>query len=92
MTKQSDAASSIAKEVQRIIDYVRDCEVRATRGEVLELQGLDQNVLIVCNKIAGLDVPHSKVVEPMMATLIEELDNLASTLKTQQDHIIASSG
>lgn len=92
MTKQSDAADTIAKEIQKIIDYIRDCEVRAARGEVLELQGLDQNVLIICNKITGLDIPHSKTVEPLMTSLIEALDNLASTLKTQQDHIIASSG
>lgn len=92
MTRQSDAAQDITREIRTIIDYIRDCEVRAARGEVLELTGLDQNVLIVCNKIAGLDVPHAKIVEPHMAALIDALDNLASTLKTQHEHMIASSG
>lgn len=92
MTRQSEAAQDITREIRTIIDYIRDCEVRAARGEVLELTGLDQNVLVVCNKIAGLDVPHAKVVEPHMAALIESLDNLASTLKTKQDQLIADSG
>ena len=92
MTKQTKAAEDIRKEIQTVIDYVRNCETRALKGEVLELQGLDQNVLLICNKIAGLDAPHAKTIEPLMAVLIEVLDRLASTLKNQQDNILTDSG
>ena len=87
MTNKED----VGKTLKSIIDYVRDCQARVTKGEILDLQGLDKNVMEVCDAIAKLPEKEGHALESQMSVLIESLEVLARTMKEQQD-LLAVSG
>lgn len=78
-------ASEIGKKLKTIVDYVHDCQARVTRGEIMDLQGLDKNVVEVCDAIARLPEKDGQALEGQMAQLIDSLEILARTMKEQYD-------
>lgn len=67
------------------IDYVRDCDRRVSQGEIMDLQGLDDTVVEICDSIAELPENEGQALEPQMATLIKGLEQLAETMKEQEE-------
>ena len=86
MTNKED----VGKTLKSIIDYVRDCQARVTKGEILDLQGLDKNVMEVCDAIAKLPEEDGHALESQMSVLIESLEVLARTMKDQQERLAVS--
>lgn len=80
-------AAAVAKQIKGIIDYVRDCQARVTKGEIMDLQGLDKNVIDICDAIAHLPEKEGRALEGQMTQLIDSLEVLARTMKEQQDHL-----
>ena len=87
MTNKANDASEVGKRLRAIVDYVRTCQVRVTKGEIMDLQGLDKNVIDVCDAIAQLPEAEGHALEEQMGQLIESLEVLARTMKEQQDNI-----
>lgn len=85
MTKNNVEAAEVGKRLKAIVDYVRDCQARVTKGEIMDLQGLDNNVIEVCDAIAQLPEEEGQALESQMTQLIESLEVLARTMKEQQD-------
>ena len=85
MTETNHSAAEVSKQLKGITDYVRDCQARVTRGEIMDLQGLDKNVMEVCNAVAGLPAKEGQSLEKQMTQLIESLEVLARTMKEQQE-------
>jgi hypothetical protein len=75
----------LGKRLKGVIDYVRDCQARVTKGEIMDLQGLDQNVVEICDAVAALPQKESQSFEPQMGQLIDALEVLARTMKEQQE-------
>jgi hypothetical protein len=75
--------------LKSIIDYVQDCERRVLRGEIMDLQGLDRNVIEICDIITHLPAAEAQVLETKMAQLIERLEILAQSMREQQDKVRA---
>lgn len=82
-------AAETGKRLKMIIDYVRDCQARVTKGEIMDLQGLDKNVIEVCDAIAKLPKEEGGALEDQMGVLIDSLEVLARTMKEQNDKIEA---
>lgn len=89
MTTPATDAAEIEQRLKAVIDYVRDCETRVNRGEVMDLQGLDRNVIEICNAITSLPSTEARVLEAKMSSLINGLDQLAIAMKAQQDSMNA---
>jgi hypothetical protein len=89
MTNKANDAAEVGKRLRSIVDYVRDCQARVTKGEIMDLQGLDQNVIEVCDELAHLPEKDGQALESQMTQLIESLEVLARTMKEQQDNISA---
>ena len=89
MTNKAIDAPDVAKRLKAIVDYVRDCQGRVNKGEIMDLQGLDKNVIEVCDAIAELPEGEAHTLETQMGNLIESLEVLARTMKEQQDKIDA---
>lgn len=77
-------SDQIAKRLKALIDYVRDCQIRVGKGEIMELQGLDKNVVDICEAIAKLDADEARDMEDQMTLLIDSLEELARAMKEQQ--------
>ncbi|MBI3440335.1 MAG: hypothetical protein HY052_00750 [Proteobacteria bacterium] len=85
MTESNLDTTTVEKKIKGIVDYVRDCQARVTRGEIMDLQGLDKNVMKVCDAVAKLPKNDGRALEKQMSHLIESLETLARTMKQQQD-------
>lgn len=85
-------AGQIGQRLKAVIDYVQDCERRVALGEVMELEGLDQNIVEICDAIAALGGPEAEALEPQMGILIEKLEELAQSMKEQQERVLAEGG
>jgi hypothetical protein len=75
----------LAKRLKSITDYVRDCERRVTQGEIMDLQGLDNNVAEVCDLIAALPGKDGQELESQMTVLIASLETLADAMRKQDE-------
>lgn len=71
----------VAKRLTSIIDYVRDCERRVNQGELMELDGLDETVIDLCNDVGALPPDESKALEQQMSSLIRDLEALAESMR-----------
>lgn len=80
MTKEE-----LAKRLKSITDYVRDCERRVTQGEIMDLQGLDNNVAEVCDLIASMPPKEGQELESQMTILIGSLETLADAMRKQDE-------
>lgn len=78
-------STEIAKRLRAVTDYVRDCERRVALGEIMELDGLDRNVMEICDGITKLPKEQGQLLEKQMATLIDDLEHLADAMRAQQD-------
>jgi hypothetical protein len=85
MTNKAEDASVVAKRLKSIVDYVRDCQMRVGKGEIMDLQGLDKNVIDICDAIAGLPEKEGQAMEDQMSLLIDSLEMLGRMLKEQQE-------
>lgn len=85
MKASNENMAEVEKKLKGIVDYVRDCQARVTRGEIMDLQGLDKNVMEVCDAAAQLPEEDGQRLESQMSQLIESLETLACTMKEQQD-------
>ena len=75
----------LAKRLKSITDYVRDCERRVSQGEIMDLQGLDNNVAEVCDLIAALPPKEGQELEGQMSVLIGSLETLANAMRKQDE-------
>lgn len=75
-------SQELAKRLTAIIDYVRDAERRVNQGELMELDGLDDNVLELCEGVGALPPAESKAFEKQMSSLIHDLEALTTAMRT----------
>jgi hypothetical protein len=85
-------AQDIEKRLKAIIDYVQDCERRVLKGEIMDLQGLDKNVVEICDAVAAMPRKESQGLEKRMSQLIDLLETLAGAMKAQQDKLATAGG
>lgn len=71
----------VAKRLTSIIDYVRDCARRVTQGEIMDLDGLDKNVIELCNDVGALPDADARSMEKQMSGLIKDLEELANSMR-----------
>jgi hypothetical protein len=71
----------LSKRLTTIIDYVRDCSRRVAQGEIMDLDGLDKNVVDLCNDIGELPQEQAKEMEKHMSGLIKDLEELANNMR-----------
>ncbi len=81
--KTLDAAET-ARQIKTILDYVRDCETRIIKGEQLDLAGLDDKVMEVCDSVAALDDAEAEPLETQLTALIDALEQLEDVIGEQE--------
>ena len=92
MPDKKPDVGQVEARLKSIIDYVQDCERRVLKGEIMDLQGLDKNVIEICDLVANMAPADSALLETKMARLIELLETLATAMKSQQDKIAVAGG
>lgn len=77
-------AAQLNTQLGSVLDYVRQCELRVGKGEVMDLSGLDRTVMQMCEEIMRLPSPQARTLQPRMQMLVEGLDQLAARMREQQ--------
>lgn len=75
----------LAERLQTVTAYVRDCERRVLQGDIMDLQGLDNNVLQICEDIAKLPQQDAQELEEPMQILIAGLETLANAMRAHDE-------
>lgn len=88
MTPTGTNSEKVAQRLKSIIDYIQDCERRVAKNELMDLDGLDRNVIEICNAITTLPQDEASKLEGQMSVLIENLERLAQAMKDQQDRTL----
>lgn len=86
-TAQTPDTGDIAQELKSVLDYVKDCDRRVHLGEIMDLDGLDDKVMDICDKVAALTQEEAQVFEDQMGVLIKELEKLAKSMQEHQAKI-----
>ena len=84
---ETPETGDISQELKTVLDYVKDCDRRVHLGEIMDLDGLDDKVMKICDRGASLTQDEAQVYEDQMTTLITELEKLAKTMQAQQEKI-----
>lgn len=77
-------ADALNTQLAAVLDYVRQCDLRVGRGEVMDLSGLDRTVMAMCEDIVRLPAPQARNLQPRMQQLVESLDQLAARMREQK--------
>lgn len=77
-------ADALNAQLSSVLDYVRQCELRVGRGEMMDLSGLDRTVMQMCEEIVRLPSPQARTLQPRMQQLVEGLDLLATRMREQK--------
>lgn len=78
-------AAALSAQLGAIIDYVRQCEQRVLRGEIMDLSGLDRSVIALCEQVTSLPGAEARTLEARMRQLVEGLDALAGHIRELRD-------
>lgn len=80
-------SADITDRMQSILNYVQDCQRRVHMGEIMDLNGLDNTVVDICNDIAAMPPEEARAMEDRMTKLIDSLEELAGAMREQQEKI-----
>jgi len=80
MSKEYEA---IDEDLSALLDYVRVCRGRVTKGEHIDLRGFENRVKLICDEILSLPDETRSSLEPRMEQLINGLDELAQDMRGQ---------
>lgn len=78
-------SQEVGERLKQVMDYVKDCDRRVNRGEIMDLQGLDKTVMDICDAMAQLPEDEVEKHEMAMSVLIKDLETLAKSMKAQQE-------
>ncbi|HEX2751860.1 MAG TPA: hypothetical protein VHP34_01890 [Alphaproteobacteria bacterium] len=78
-------SKEVGDRLKQVADYVKDCDRRVNRGEIMDLQGLDKTVREICDAMAQLPEDEVEKHESAMSALIKDLETLAKSMKAQQE-------
>lgn len=74
----------IGVQLKMVLDYVKDCDRRVHMGEIMDLDGLDDKVMDICDRVSQLTQDEAQEYEDQMGVLIKELEKLAKSMQEQQ--------
>lgn len=73
----------LRRRLETMTAYVRECDVRAARGETVDMSKLDREVADFCRDLARADPESGMMLTPLMAEMVGALEELARTVTAQ---------
>jgi len=73
--------AELQERIETMIDFVVEAEQKAQNDEIADLKTLDGDITDLCNDVTSAEPETAKELQPVMATLISRLDDLATGLK-----------
>jgi hypothetical protein len=70
----------IHAKMEKLNVFIQDAEITVRGGTMADLSGLDKEVAVICTKAVSLPPDDARSVQPLMATLIRNLERLSIAL------------
>lgn len=77
----------LQKALRELIDIIKNVSDEIARGEINELEGLDEKVEIVCASVEKSTQEIAVAIEPLMAEMIACLEVLAGLIRDFQEQL-----
>lgn len=87
MSDTWDEAVEAGAALAAVIEWVTNANEMVRSGHVVPLDGLDERVAAVCERVAALPPDARENCRDAMVTLIDEFDRLATELRAQRDSL-----
>lgn len=78
-----DNEPELRKGLKEVVEYLREASAQLQNGDVVELDGLDEKVDLLCMAAEKSKPQIARSLEPLMADMIAELEVLALHLKEE---------
>ncbi len=79
----SPTPEDLRHRLEAMTDRVVECEVRAARGEIIDMSQLDHDVAEFCRDLGRADPECGAMLTPLMAGMVSALEDLARTVADQ---------
>lgn len=83
----SDTVEDIKTRMQELTSFVIDANNSINGGQMVDLQGLDDEVASLCDRTLALPPQRAAEVQPLMAEMISQLEELGRSLEIFQENL-----
>ncbi len=83
----SDAVQDIKTRMQELTSFVIQANNTINAGQMVDLQGLDDEVASLCDRTLALPPEQAAQIQPLMAEMISNLEELGRTLEMYQEKL-----
>ena len=80
-----DQLNDLSDRIEKMIAYVRDCERRLHAGQSVDLTGLDETTIKLCEEIAALPKDIAKPLADRLEVFVAAIDTMAAVLTVKKD-------
>ena len=82
-----DSDHNLETELRKISKIINEAFTRLQSGDVPNLNDLENTVKIFCRDLSKASPETSRQIKPLVATLIQNLDDLEKEIKSGQDRL-----
>ena len=84
-TENIDKKQQIKESLVRLTTYVHDCTKRISMGESVDLSGLDEKTIMLCDDIRALPEGEAAEFAEPMKDLIASIDHMAAQIEPENN-------
>lgn len=77
----------IRNKMESLKTYIQEADASVRDGKMVDLTGLDKDIAQVCQKAVTLPPDQARDIQPLMAGLIGDLEQLSRTLHDFKDQM-----
>lgn len=83
----NDVAQDIKTRMQELTSFVIQANDSIQAGQMVDLQGLDDEVASLCDRTLALSPEKAADIQPLMAEMISSLEELGRSLEVFQQNL-----
>ena len=88
----SDIVEAIKTRMIELTDFIQQADDTINGGQMVDLQGLDDEVASLCDRALALPPQEATQIQPLMADMITRLEALGASLQRFQDNLRSENG
>lgn len=86
-TRAMSDKEDIKSRMQELSAFIDEANTQVSGGQMVDLQGLDDEVASLCERTLALPPQDAVEVQPLMADMITKLEDLGRSLQIFQDKL-----
>lgn len=88
----SDSVHDIKTRMEELTSFVIESNNSIQEGQMVDLQGLDDEVASLCDRTLALPANQAAEIQPLMSEMISRLEELGRSLEILQENLRNDNG